>query len=70
MSPELKILRDLTAGQSTADYLAPRVGLRTEAATIILNRLRTEGKVTSHPLGGILENTHVYRLTPQPQTTP
>lgn len=70
MSPELKILRDLAAGQSTAAYLAPRVGLQTEAAGVILRRLQTEGKVTSHPLGGVLENTPVYRLVPQPQTTP
>lgn len=64
MSPQLKILRDLAAGQSTAAYLAPRVGLQIEAAAVILKRLKTEGKVTSHPLGGVLENTPVYRLTP------
>jgi DNA-binding IscR family transcriptional regulator len=66
MTPESKILKDLAAGQTTADSLAPRVGLRTEAAEAILRRLRDEGKVTSRPLGGILANTPVYRLAEQP----
>ena len=70
MSPELKILRDLEAGQSTADSLAPRVGLAPEVAETILRRLKTEGKLTSHPLGGVLENTPVYRLIPEPNTHP
>lgn len=64
MSPELKILRDLQAGQSTAAYLAPRVGLEVGAAEAILRRLKTEGKVKSRPLGGVLENTPVYQLVP------
>lgn len=64
MSPELKILRDLAAGQSTADSLAPRVGMVTQAAEVILRRLEAEGQVTSRPLGGILENTPIYQLTP------
>lgn len=59
-------MRDLAAGQTTADSLAPRVGLRTEAAEIILRRLRSEGKVSSRPLGGHMENVPVYFLTPTP----
>ena len=70
MSPELKILRDLEAGQSTADSLAPRVGLAPEVAETILRRLRTDGKITSHPLGGVLEKTPVYRLISKPLTLP
>ena len=70
MSPELHILRDLLAGQSTADSLAARVGLRPPAAEVILRRLQAEGKVHCHPLGGVLSNTHVYRLNPEHPTNP
>lgn len=66
MTPEAKIIRDLAAGQTTADSLAPRVGLRTEAAEIILRRLITDGKVSSRPLAGKMENIPVYFLTPTP----
>jgi DNA-binding HxlR family transcriptional regulator len=62
MSPELHILRDLSAGPTTADSLAPRVRLQTEAAAIILARLQREGKVSSEPLAKI-ESLLVYRLT-------
>lgn len=64
MSPELKILRDLAAGQSTADYIARRIGIPTEAAEVILRRLEANGKIQSRPLGEVLENTPVYHLTP------
>ena len=62
MSPELKILRDLQAGQSTADSIAPRIGLPTPATEVILRRLKAEGKIKSRPLGGVLENTPIYQL--------
>ena len=62
MTPENKILRDLAAGQTTADSLAPRVGLHTQAADVILRRLLGENKIAAHPLGGKLQNVPVYRL--------
>lgn len=64
MSPELKILSDLAVGQSTADSIAPRIGLPTAATEVILRRLKAEGKIKSRPLGGVLENTPVYQLIP------
>lgn len=66
MTPENRILRDLTSGQSTADSLAPRVGLPTAAAEIILKRLVAEQKLTTHALGGILASIPVYRLANLP----
>lgn len=62
MSPERHILRDLLAGQSTADSLAPRCKLSTEKATAILVTLKREGKLTSEPIAG-LQNLHAYRIT-------
>lgn len=63
MSPELKILRDLQAGQSTADSIAPRIGLPTAATEAILRRLKTEGKIKSRPLGGVLQNVPIFQLS-------
>lgn len=60
MKPETAILRDLLAGQSTADSLAPRVRLQPIAATAILDRLVREKLVTRSDLNGL----NVYRLTP------
>ena len=65
MTIEAAILKDLSAGQSTADSLAPRVKLRTEAAEAILARLVREGTLISFPLGGRMANIPVYRLRPQ-----
>lgn len=62
MSPERHILRDLLAGQSTADSLAPRCKLSAERAIALLVTLKLEGKVTSEPIAG-LKNLHAYRIT-------
>ena len=62
MSPELKILADLKAGPTTADSLAPRLGLTTEQSIALLVTMKREGKVTSAPLAG-LRSVHVYRLS-------
>ena len=62
MSPETAILRDLAAGQTTADSLALRLHLRTASTEVILRRMETEGTIRSKPLGGVLENVPVYYL--------
>lgn len=63
MKPETKILRDLAAGQTTADSLAPRCGMPTAAATVILDRMVKDGLVTSFPLAGI-PSLLIYKLAP------
>jgi hypothetical protein len=62
MTPESRILRDLGAGPSTADSIAPRVRLATAAAEILLRRMEVEKKLESYPLGGVLSQVPVYRL--------
>jgi len=62
MSPECHILRDLLAGQSTADSLAPRCNLSTVKAIAHLLTLKRDGMVTSEPVYG-LKNLHAYRIT-------
>ena len=62
MSPDRHILRDLLAGQSTADSLAPRCKMSTEKAIAHLVTLKREGKVTSEPIAE-LKNLHAYRIT-------
>jgi hypothetical protein len=61
MSPEIKILRDLAVGRSTAAAIADRYNLQPEAVTVILTRLIDEEKVTiaSHLAGSI----PIYQLT-------
>lgn len=45
MHPETAILRDLLAGQSTADSLAGRCGIHPGVAEAILYRLHRQGMV-------------------------
>lgn len=62
MDTQLHILRDLLAGQSTADSTAGRLGIHKDAATVIMERLVSEGTL-------ILTINHlelrIYRLSPQ-----
>jgi predicted ArsR family transcriptional regulator len=60
MTNHAKILRDLSISQSTADSIAGRLDLPTEAVQIILQQLIIQQKVTSHQLTKPLT---VYRLT-------
>ena len=62
MSPETAILRDLSSGQATAAAVADTLRLRPESVAIILARLEREGRLASHPLGGVLVGVPVYRL--------
>lgn len=59
MLPETTILRDLLAGQSTADSLAPRCRLSTPAAEVILVRLVKSNQVIVDTSIGL----RIYRLT-------
>lgn len=62
MTIENRILRDLIAGQSTADSTAGRVGIACQAADVIMQRLTTEGRLEALL---IAEKLRVYRLTPE-----
>ena len=58
------ILRDLSKGQSTADSLAPRIGISTERAEAALRELIDGNLVTSSPLTiGLHDVVTIYRLT-------
>jgi hypothetical protein len=59
MTIENKILRDLVAGQSTADSTAGRVGIACEAAEVIMERLVAEQKLLALEALGL----RIYRLT-------
>lgn len=59
MTIENRILRDLIAGQSTADSTAGRLGIATEAAEIIMERLVTEQKLQALDALGL----RIFRLT-------
>ncbi|MDP3851989.1 MAG: hypothetical protein U1E02_26625 [Hydrogenophaga sp.] len=50
MPIERHILRDLLSGQSTADSIAGRLNLNTEAAETILKRLARQGLINHRPL--------------------
>lgn len=59
MTIENRILRDLIAGQSTADSTAGRLGMACEAVEIIMERLVTEQKLLALDALGL----RIYRLT-------
>jgi predicted transcriptional regulator len=54
------ILLDLRVGQSTADSIAPRIGINTQTAERICQHLLSLGHVESHLIGNRLT---VYRAT-------
>ncbi len=57
------ILRDLAAGQSTADSLAPRIGRSPDATQAALDSLVASGEILSAPI--TIDGTPVltiYRL--------
>ncbi len=60
MTNHEKILRDLSISQSTADSIAGRLGLPTQAVQLLLDQLIAKGQVESSPLGFSLV---IYRLT-------
>ena len=62
MTIENKILRDLIAGQSTADSTAGRVEIACQAAEVIMDRLAANGSLE---VLTIAEKLRVYRLTPE-----
>jgi GTP-sensing pleiotropic transcriptional regulator CodY len=63
MSVELKIIRDLQAGQSTAASIADRLRIPEAAVLIILNRLTAAGTVCSRPIAGVLTVWHLTTTT-------
>lgn len=60
MTNHEKILRDLSISQSTADSIAGRLGLPTQAVQLLLSQLIAKRLVESFPLK---DNLLVYRLT-------
>ncbi len=72
MTHETAILKDLSAGQTTADSLAPRIRLSPTATETVLRRLISTGEVetSSVSIGGNHAFT-VYLLTAGcPKTRP
>lgn len=69
MTHSAAILRDLSAGQSTADSIAGRIGISTPRAETILRGLVADGAVISFPIAiNVTDAFTVYRLTPTPET--
>jgi predicted ArsR family transcriptional regulator len=62
MTNHEKILRDLSITQSTADSIAGRLGLPTEAVQLLLSQLVAKRLVESGPLAKH-PSLLVYRLT-------
>lgn len=60
MTNHEKILRDLSISQSTADSIAGRLGLPTQAVQLLLSQLIAKRLVESFPLK---DSILVYRLT-------
>lgn len=60
MTLEVKILRDLRAGQSTADSIAGRLAVPTQGIESVLKRQLAAGHVTTALIGGRLI---VYQIT-------
>jgi hypothetical protein len=71
MSLEILILRDLAAGQTTADSLAGRLKKHPEAIAQILTRLESQKQIISLT---IMDRLTVYKLpthiSPCPSHTP
>ena len=68
MTLTTSILRDLAAGQSTADSLAPRIGKSTTATEAALAALVSSGEVVSASI--TIDGSHaltIYRLPSKPQ---
>lgn len=63
MTLENKILRDLEAGQASADSIAETLKLSVALVETILTRLVKEGKLTT---GTIMNRVTVYRLDSLP----
>lgn len=61
MTNHAKILKDLSISQSTADSIAGRLGLPTEAVQLLLSQLIAKRLVESFTLSNT--NLLVYRLT-------
>lgn len=70
MTHETNILRDLAAGQSTADSLAPRIRLSPTATEAVLLRLLASGQITKHSISIRTAVIPVYRLTKPSTLTP
>lgn len=72
MTHEAAILKDLSAGQSSADALAPVIGLSPAATVAVLKRLIASGQVESASVSvGHIHAFTVYRLTAgYPKTRP
>jgi predicted ArsR family transcriptional regulator len=68
MNPLAKaILHDLTAGQSTADSIAGRVGISEQMTAANLRQLLTDGYVSTLPIQVDGKDAlTVYRLTSKP----
>lgn len=68
MNPLAKaILHDLTAGQSTADSIAGRIGLTDQRTEANLRQLLADGYVSTHPIHIAGKYTlTIYRLTSKP----
>ena len=70
MTLESQILRDLTAGQSTADAIAERLRKQTRAVEIVLQRMVSEETVRQATImGGALKVFRIdvrdHRWTPE-----
>jgi hypothetical protein len=61
MTNHAKILKDLSISQSTADSIAGRLGIPTEAVQLLLSQLIAKRLVESFTLSNT--NLLVYRLT-------
>lgn len=61
MTTEAKILRDLSAGQSSLDSLAKRIGVSEKSCLVVLNRLVSERKIITYEIDcGIT----IYQIQP------
>lgn len=67
MSIEKQILRDLAAGQATANALADTLRLPRQAVEQVLCRLVKDDQITTARIYGILT---VYRLKPSVPSVP
>jgi hypothetical protein len=62
MTNHQKILRDLSISQSTADSIAGRIGLPTEATELLLKQLAAKKLIESFPLANH-PKLQIHRLT-------